>query len=147
MLAAQSKPEIALQQMRQALAEGVPPAVALMDPADGNDSKLRAGMSELGLCYAAAILPTTSVWRPGQAPLPPIRKSGRGRPATRLRRDQAHETGFGQSAGYRASRRGMAADRMARGKQRAAGLALPACGSARRAATPSEASRHRNSGC
>ena len=87
----QSKPEIALQQMRQALAEGVPPAVALMDPAYGNDSKLRAGMSELGLCYAAAILPTTSVWRPGQAPLPPIRKSGRGRPATRLRRDQAHQ--------------------------------------------------------
>ena len=87
----QSKPEIALQQMRQALAEGVPPAAALMDPAYGNDSKLRAGMSELGLCYAAAILPTTSVWRPGQAPLPPIRKSGRGRPATRLRRDQAHQ--------------------------------------------------------
>jgi len=45
----QTKPEIALQQMRQALADRVPPAVALMDPAYGNDSKLRAGISELGL--------------------------------------------------------------------------------------------------
>ena len=44
----QTKPEIALQQLRQALADGVPPGVALMDPAYGNDSKLRAGISELG---------------------------------------------------------------------------------------------------
>jgi SRSO17 transposase len=55
----QTKAEIALQQMRQALANGVPPAVALIDPAYGNDSKLRAGISELGLSYAAGILPTT----------------------------------------------------------------------------------------
>jgi len=44
----QTKPEIALQQVRQALADGVPPAVVLMDPAYGNDSKLRAGLTELG---------------------------------------------------------------------------------------------------
>ena len=41
----QTKPEIALQQLREALADGVPPGVALMDPAYGNDSKLRAGIS------------------------------------------------------------------------------------------------------
>lgn len=29
----QTKPEIALQQLRQAVADGVPPGVALMDPA------------------------------------------------------------------------------------------------------------------
>jgi SRSO17 transposase len=45
----QTKPEIALQQLRQAVADGVPPGVALMDPAYGNDSKLRAGISQLGL--------------------------------------------------------------------------------------------------
>jgi len=45
----QTKPEIVLQQLRQALADGVPPAVALMDPAYGNDSKPRAGISELEL--------------------------------------------------------------------------------------------------
>ena len=77
----QTKPEIALQQMRQALLDGVPPRVALMDPTYGNDSKLRAGMTELGLPYAVGILPATTVWRPGEAPLPPARKSCRGRRA------------------------------------------------------------------
>jgi SRSO17 transposase len=89
-IAFQTKPEIALQQLRQALADGVPPAVALMDPAYGNDSKLRAGISELGLSYVAGILPTTMVWRPGEAPLPPAPSSGRGRPAKRMRRDETH---------------------------------------------------------
>jgi SRSO17 transposase len=70
----QTKPEIALRQLRQAVADGVPPGVALMDPAYGNNSKLRAGISELGLTYVAGMLPTTMVWRPG----------------TRLRRDETH---------------------------------------------------------
>ena len=86
----QTKPQIALQQMRQAAADGVPPGVALMDPAYGNDSKLRAGISELGLTYVAGILPTTIVWRPGEAPLRPAPRPGRGRPAKRLRRDGTH---------------------------------------------------------
>jgi SRSO17 transposase len=87
-----TKPEIALRQVRQALADGVPRAVALMDPAYGNDSKLRAGLTELGVTYAAGILPTTTVWRPGEAPLPVApKKPGRGRPAKRLRRDEKHQ--------------------------------------------------------
>ena len=86
----QTKPEIALQQLRQAVADDVPPAVALMDPAYGNDSKLRAGISELGRTYVAGILPTTTVWRPREAPLPPAPGSGRGRPGKRLRRDETH---------------------------------------------------------
>jgi SRSO17 transposase len=87
----QTKPEIALLQVREALADGVPPGVALMDPAYGNDSKLRAGISGLGLTYVAGILPTTMVWRPGEAPLPPASRSGRGRPGRRLRRDETHQ--------------------------------------------------------
>ena len=86
----QTKPEIALQQMRQALAAGVAPAAALMDPAYGADSKLRAGITGLGLSYAAGIQPTTAVWRPGKAALPAAAWSGRGRPPTRLRRDDTH---------------------------------------------------------
>jgi SRSO17 transposase len=39
----QTKPEIAWQQMRQGLADGVPPAVALADPAYGNNGGFRAG--------------------------------------------------------------------------------------------------------
>jgi SRSO17 transposase len=87
----QTKPEIALQQLRQVLADGVPPAPVLMDPGYGNDSKLRAGIAELGLSYVAAILPTTMVWRPGEAPLPPASRAGRGRPGKRLRRDATHQ--------------------------------------------------------
>jgi len=90
-IAFQTKPEIALQQLRQALADGVPPAVVLIDPAYGCDSKLRAGISELGLSYGAGILPTTIVWRPGEAARPPPAWSGRGRRPTRLRRDAEHQ--------------------------------------------------------
>jgi SRSO17 transposase len=100
----QTKPEIALQQMRQALAAGVAPGVALADPAYGNDSNFRAGIMELGLPYAVGIMPSTTVWRPGEAPTgsspvasprattrgPPAPRSGRGRPAKRLRRDETH---------------------------------------------------------
>ena len=39
-----------------------------------------------------AVHGTTTVWRPGTAPLAPDgRRAGRGRPATRLRRDDAHQ--------------------------------------------------------
>jgi len=86
----QTKPEIAQQQMRQALAHGVPPAVVLGDPAYGNDSHFRAGITDLELPYLLGVLPTTAVWRPGEAPLPPAPSSGRGRPAERLRRDETH---------------------------------------------------------
>jgi hypothetical protein len=81
----QTKPEIALQHLRQAVADDVPPGVALMDPAYGNDSKLRAGISQLGLTYMAGISPTTMLWRPGEAPLPPASSPGRGRPGRAAR--------------------------------------------------------------
>jgi len=86
----QTKPEIALQQLRQALAEGVPPAVVLADPAYGNDSNFRSGITQLGLPYALGVQPGTIVWRPGEVPLPPSQWSGRGRPPKRLRRDEIH---------------------------------------------------------
>ena len=56
----QTKPEIALRQLRQAVADGVPPGVALMDPAYGNNSKLRAGISELGPTWPASCPPRWS---------------------------------------------------------------------------------------
>jgi SRSO17 transposase len=86
----QTRPEIALRQMRQALAAGLPPAVVLADPAYGNDSNFRAGITDLGLPYAVGIMPSTTVWRPGETPLSPAPRSGRGRPAKRLRRDEIY---------------------------------------------------------
>ena len=40
--------------------------------------------------HAVGIQSTATVWRPGEAPLPPAPRSVRGRPAKRLRRDEAH---------------------------------------------------------
>jgi len=63
-----TKPEIALEQIRWACEAGLPRGVGLMDTAYGNDSRLRAGMTELGMPYVAGILPNTLMWRPGTGP-------------------------------------------------------------------------------
>jgi SRSO17 transposase len=86
-----TKPGIALEQIAQALADGVPPAVVLADAGYGNDSAWRAGLGELGLTYVVGIQGSTTVWRPGEAPLPPPPWSGRGRPPKRVRRDAEHQ--------------------------------------------------------
>ncbi len=86
----QTKPEIALEQIRSACASGVPRGAVLVDAAYGNDTRFRSGISELDLAYVAGILPNTSLWAPEMAPLPPATSSGRGRPAKRLRRDEEH---------------------------------------------------------
>ena len=82
-----TKPEIALEQLRWACAAGLPRGVALFDAGYGNNSAFRSEVTALGLTYVAGIVPTTTVWAPGTAPLPPKRWSGRGRRPTRLRRD------------------------------------------------------------
>jgi SRSO17 transposase len=85
-----TKPEIALEQLRWACAAGLPRGVALFDAGYGNNSAFRSEVTALGLTYVAGIVPTTTVWAPGTAPLPPKRWSGRGRRPTRLRRDAKH---------------------------------------------------------
>src|SRR5919202_1205481 len=85
-----TKPAIALDQMRQALADGVPPGVVVVDAGYGNDTDFRDGITGLGLAYVAGIPGTTGLWPPGAGPLPARPWSGRGRPPKRLRRDAAH---------------------------------------------------------
>jgi len=63
-----TKPEIALEQIRWACEAGLPRGLGLMDTAYGNDSRLRAGMTALGVLYVAGILPNTLMWRPGTGP-------------------------------------------------------------------------------
>ena len=75
-----TKPEIALEQIRWACEAGLPSGVALMDVAYGNDSRLRAGMTELEVPYVAGILPNTLMWRPGTGPRrmdKPLNNTGR----------------------------------------------------------------------
>lgn len=87
----QTKPEIALGQLRQAVADGVPPGVVVTDAAYGNDTGFRDGVTALDLPYVAGIQGSTSLSPPGAGPLPAKPWSGRGRPPKRLRRNEAHQ--------------------------------------------------------
>ena len=82
----ETKTAIALGQMRQALADGVPAGVVLGGAAHGNETDFRAGVGDLGLRYVLGVQSSTGVWRPGTAPLPPQpeRRAGPGRPQTRM---------------------------------------------------------------
>ena len=56
-----TKPQIALEQIREACAAAVPRGVVLIDASYGSNSALRAGVSALGLSYVAAIVSTVKV--------------------------------------------------------------------------------------
>jgi len=76
-IAFQTKPEIAIEQIKAARTAGLPQGVVLMDAGYGNDTGLRTDITALGLCYVAGIGPNTSVWPPGEAPVPPQSRIGR----------------------------------------------------------------------
>jgi SRSO17 transposase len=86
-----TKTAIALDQIRQAQAAGVPEGIVLGDAGYGDETAFRVGVAELDLSYVLGLRSGTSVWLPGQAPLPPPPWSGRGRPPTRLRRRPEHQ--------------------------------------------------------
>jgi len=88
----QTKSAIALDQIRQAVAQKVPVGVVLADAAYGNSTQFRASLSEFGLQYAVGIESSTTVWEPGRQPLPaPPKKQGRGARPKRLRRNAGHQ--------------------------------------------------------
>ena len=116
-----TKPEIALEQIRWACEAGLPRGVGLMDVAYGNDSRLRAGMTELNVPYVAGILPNTLMWRPGTGPRrkdKPLNNTGRrdepdlvaaqqialGLPKQAWRRPRRHSTAPGKHPRTRCSR-------------------------------------------
>jgi SRSO17 transposase len=86
-----TKPQIALQQIRQAVQDEVTQAPVLADAGYGIDSQFRAGITELSLPYVVGVQSTTSVWAPGKAPLPAKPWSGQGRPPRLLRRNKEHQ--------------------------------------------------------
>ncbi len=86
----QTKPEIALQQIRHAVAERIPRGAVLADAGYGNDSRFRSGVTELGLQYVVGIQSSTTVWEPGTQPLAPLPRKQTGRPPRLLRRDEDH---------------------------------------------------------
>ena len=73
-----AKPAIALEQVRRAIEQGVPPGVVLTDAGYGDETAFRSGLTALGLLYAVGIRPATTVWAPSTAPLAPKAGVGRG---------------------------------------------------------------------
>src|SRR4051812_9809324 len=85
MLTSRTKPQIALEQIRRALAEGLPPGVVLGDAAYGIETDFRTALTAVSLSYVLGVQSTLGVWPPG--PLPP--KPGKGRQLQR--RDAEHQ--------------------------------------------------------
>lgn len=88
-IAFETKPAIALKQLRAAVAADIPGAPVLADAAYGTDTKFRAGITALDLPYVVGIQSTVTVWKPGEGPLPKPAWKGTGRPPKlRLRSPQ-----------------------------------------------------------
>lgn len=87
----QTKPQIALDQIREACQTQTRKGIVLADSAYGNDNAFRDTLEELELEYLVAIQPTTTIWPQGVEPLPPKEQAKTGRPAKRLRYAPGHE--------------------------------------------------------
>jgi len=87
----QTKPQIALEQIRRMVNGKVARAPVLADAAYGNDGGFRAALEELKLEFAVGVQSSTTVWPPGASPLPAKQWKGAGRPTSLLRRDEKHQ--------------------------------------------------------
>jgi SRSO17 transposase len=88
----QTKPEIALDQIRRARERGIPQGVVLADAGYGNDTGFRTELTNLEMAYVVGIQSNTTVWKPGEGPKPaPARKGNTGRPRKLLQRDAKHK--------------------------------------------------------
>ena len=128
-----TKPAIALDQIRQALADGVPPGAVVTGAGYGDDTDFRDGVTALGLAYVTGIQGTTTLWPPGAGPLRPRRGGGpargrvadrhlargRGRAAGLALRRRAGPAGARRYGTERAASRGVVPRRVARGRGRA----------------------------
>ena len=87
----QTKPEIALDQIRATLAAKVDRGVVLADAAYGINTEFRDGLTDLELQYVVGVQSTMTVWGPGQQPLPAKPRGRMGRPPRLLRRSNQHQ--------------------------------------------------------
>jgi SRSO17 transposase len=87
----QTKPEIALDQIRAAVVDEVTRGVLLADAGYGINTEFRKGLSELGLEYVVGVQSSMTVWEPGQEPLPAKARGPNGRPPKLLQRSAEHQ--------------------------------------------------------
>jgi SRSO17 transposase len=135
----QTKPEIALEQIRQALAEDVPRGTVLCDTAYGNNFGFRSELAKLGLHYMVGIESNTTVWRAGPTPPAIPVWHGRGRPHRRLPRPGERQPVWVKGVGLVLAGVGLAHSNVACGQPWNAPLPV---GAAARRASPSRAGRH-----
>jgi len=124
----QTKPEIARDEIGQALASDSPRGVVLADAGYGTDTRFCEGLSELALPYLMGVLGTTSVWAPGKGPLPAKPRRGMGRPPKRLRRSPRHRPVSVRELGIGLGGKGLAPGELARGNPQE--VAVARCGGA-----------------
>lgn len=86
----QTKPEIALDQIRRAVATEVDSGVILADAAYGINTEFREALTELKLEYVVGVQSSMTVWEPGQQPLPAKSAGTTGRPPKLLQRSADH---------------------------------------------------------
>ena len=87
----QTKPEIALDQIRTMAEAEVAPGVVLADAAYGINTEFRQGLTELGLQYIVGVQSSITVWEPGKQPLPAKARGKMGRPPRLLQRSADHK--------------------------------------------------------
>ncbi|HXM43816.1 MAG TPA: IS701 family transposase [Bryobacteraceae bacterium] len=87
----QTKPDMALDQIRAAVAAEVVRGVVLADAAYGANTEFRDGLTALGLRYAVGVQSSTTVWDSGKLPLPAKPRGKIGRPPRLLQRSTDHQ--------------------------------------------------------
>lgn len=90
-VAFQTKPDIALDQIRAAVMAKVARGMVLADAAYGINTQFREELTKLGLKYVVGVQSSLTVWRPGQQPLPAKARGKMGRPPRLLQRTPEHQ--------------------------------------------------------
>lgn len=81
-----TKWQIAIRQIDALRQEELPLAPVVADAGYGVVTAFREELTSRSIPYVVGVSEDTTVWPPGNEPLPPLRWSGRGRPPTRIRR-------------------------------------------------------------
>src|SRR3979411_3493509 len=87
----QTKPDIALDQVRAAVAANMDRGVVLADAAYGINTEFRDGLTKLDLQYVVGVQSSMTVWGPGKQPLPAKPRGKMGRPPRVLERSIDHQ--------------------------------------------------------
>ena len=135
----QTKPEIALDQIRAAVAAQVARGVVLADAAYGINTEFRDGLTELGLQYVVGVQSSLTVWEPGKQPLPAKPRGKMGTTSATVAAERGSSAGLGEAVGDEPALARVQGNHLA--GRHGAEVAIPLC----RRSRPPGASRLRES--